>query len=269
MRPPSSGRARATASASHVARRVLCGDTGTLAGIEPGEPRRRVHRKDGLDETLRVVEADAHLLPGTAATLPEIEGEVVEQLVRQHDAGPGEPGQVGDGDGNGTAAGRLVARRVGIFGGERHGRRREREMLGVTGAHGRRPVDEHPAQRPEAVGLGDEDRAGQRARPGTGLDDDEGVGLAELAPPPVELAGDHRAEERSHLGRGDEVTAAPARRSDPAGVETGHRVVQRLLDERRERHGPTPPDALDDSDGGVVQRMPPRADADGSGDRGE
>ena len=67
--------------------------------------------------------------------------------------------------------------------------------------------------------------------PGAGLDDDERIGLAQLAPPRVEGAGHHRAEQRTDLGLSEEV-AAPAR-GPAGGVEAVVGVVQGEVDRPR------------------------------------
>ena len=77
-----------------------------------------------------------------------------------------------------------------------------------------RPLDEHVAQRAARTrGAGRQHGAGQRAGTRTGLDDREHRGPARVVPPCVEGPGDHHAEQRTHLGAGEEVTA-------PAGAST-------------------------------------------------
>ena len=70
------------------------------------------------------------------------------------------------------------------------------------------------------------------------------VGLLQLAPPPVERAGDQRAEQRSDLGAGDEV--APGAPRAPGAGEEAVVAVERELDERVERDRSFPPDPLRD-----------------------
>ena len=118
------------------------------------------------------------------------------------------------------------------------------QVVGVTRPLGRRAIDEDPAQRRRAAGLGHQHRAGERARAGAGLDDDERVGRAEVGPPAVDGAGDDGAEQRADLGRGQEVGAPAAGRAPAAGVEAGRLVVERPLDEGREGHRPLPGDAI-------------------------
>ena len=81
---------------------------------------------------------------------------------------------------------------------------------GVQGPLGRRHVDGDVAHRRDARRLGGEDRPGQRARPGAGVDDGERVRAPEVDPPGVEVAGEHGAEQRTDLRRREERSTTPA-----------------------------------------------------------
>src|SRR5688500_17266817 len=85
---------------------------------------------------------------------------------------------------------------------------------------------------------------GEGARARTGLDDDVRVGPAERAPPPVEGTSHDGAEERAHLGAGEEVVVPP--RSGACGVEPRVRVVQRELDDLVVPQGTEAANALGD-----------------------
>ena len=89
--------------------------------------------------------------------------------------------------------------------------RLEREPLALLGAQRRRTLDEHVPQRRDARGLRSQHVAREPAVSGPGLDDQEGIGLVERAPEPVERDRCTRAEERADLGTRDEVAPSPTR----------------------------------------------------------
>ena len=83
-------------------------------------------------------------------------------------------------------------------------------------------LDGDVAQRRGAARRRRQHRAGQRPRPGAGVDDGERVRPPEGLPLGVEEAGEDGAEQRAHLGRGDEVATAAPGPPDPldgSGVE--------------------------------------------------
>ena len=116
-----------------------------------------------------------------------------------------------------------------------------------------------------------------RPDPGARLHHDERIGIAELVPPPVERAGDARAEQRTDLGARDEV-AAGAPGAVTGREEAGLRVVERGLDEGAERDRPGPVDPFREP-GSSARGLPAggeladagedlRVDADDEHDRG-
>ena len=99
----------------------------------------------------------------------------------------------------------------------------------------RRALDEHDVERVEASRRGVDDRADQGPVARATVDEGERVGPAQLDPPRVERAGDHRAEEWADLGAREEVTSAA--RAAAAGEEAERRVVQRGVDVLAEAKG--------------------------------
>ena len=170
-----------------------------MAGSHVGD--RRPGGDEHLDERPSVG-GHPHLVPAVVnASLAQGEGQVVEQLVGQHDTLHGHVGQLGEADDDRSdPAGRgLVV--LGDRAGEGLVGRLEGEVVGVTGPLGRRSLDQHVAQGRGAGRAGRQHRAGERARTGSGVDHHVGVRAAELEPPPVEGAGHDRAEQRADLRR--------------------------------------------------------------------
>src|SRR5690606_31910225 len=81
----------------------------------------------------------------------------------------------------------------------------EREVVAVAGAERGGALDEHVVEGGRTGRAGGEDRDGERAGAGPGVDDDERVGPTELLPPRVERTGEHRTEQGPDLGRGEEI----------------------------------------------------------------
>src|SRR5690349_14402226 len=98
----------------------------------------------------------------------------------------------------------------------------------MAGLQGGRTLDEHDVERVEALRRGVGDRADQRPVARTAVDEGERVGLLQLDPPCIERAGDHRPEERTDLGTGEEVT--PPAGAAAASEEAELRVVERSVD---------------------------------------
>jgi hypothetical protein len=97
-------------------------------------------------------------------------------------------------------------------------------------------------ERAPARRLGVEDRAGEGAGAGAGLDDDERVGPGELVPPSVERPPDDRAEQRPDLRARQEV--APAAGTTARRVEAGVVGVEREVEVLVEADRPAAADAF-------------------------
>ena len=169
-------------------------------GIGLGRERGR-RRDDDLDErSVRRIAggADAHLVPRAARALHDPHGQVVEQLVREQHTVDAQRRQLRElRDDRPDTGHRLeCVRGVGARRerAERLVGRLDRQPLALAGPQLGRALDQHVAQCRRAGRLGAQDVRRQAAPPGAGLDDDERVGRAEVAPAPVERACDERAD---------------------------------------------------------------------------
>ena len=148
-----------------------------------------------------------------AVALRDPEGQVVEELVGEHDAGELERREIVERDEHRTAPATGSGESSGAPGErtERFVGRFEPEPLALLA----------PGARPRARRARNAARARTRAAArstsrepavaGAGLDHDERIGLVELVPAPIEGAGDARAEQRTNLGAGDEIAPGATR----------------------------------------------------------
>ncbi len=186
---------------------------------EPSGGRKAArHRLDGcrqqLDEPTVGADVDEGLAP-TGVEHGETKRQVVEQLVGDHHA----------------VDPLLGHRRDGL------------DALRVTRALTRRHLDGNVAQRVAALGSGGEHRSGECAGPGTGVDDGEDVRSADPLPFGVEVPRHDGPEQRSDLGRRDEVATPAGRSPIRPRVET-LRPVQRQFHEPFERNRPLRPNRV-------------------------
>ena len=117
----------------------------------------------------------------------------------------------------------------------------------------RRQLDGDVTHRRQARRPGSEDRAGEGARTGAGIDDGERGGPPERVPLGVEVAGEHGAEQRADLGRREERAAAAA--GPPAvgaGVEPGRTVEGEALELGERDRPPRRGDGRPDLVGGAI-----------------
>ena len=181
--------------------------------------RRRVddQRKAG------VVGADPQLEPTRIATLNNVEGEIVEQFVGEHDIDPIE---------------RMVV-----------DHRPQMIPLGMLEPLAVGPLDHHPLERvrPETCAASRGDGAGKGARTGTVLGDDKAIGRPRLPPPCVDGVAHNRAEERPDFRRSDEIAATA--RLTTGGVEPLRLVVQGRVDKIGHGDRPVGRDARSESSG--------------------
>ena len=149
---------------------------------------------------------------------------------------------------------------VGVDRGEREGRVLQAQGLRVQAPLRRRALDQDVAQRRRAVRGRGQHGAAQRAGAGAGVDHDERVGRSHVPPPAVERPAHHGAEQRPHLGAGEEVALAGTRPATGL-VEPAGGVVERGLEHPLQRPRPVPADlggdALGDGHG------PPRGSTKG------
>ena len=190
----------------------------TPSAAQPFAERRRRGRAPGVDKAAVGVQRDEPLGQGAVPDADAVDGQRVEDLVREHDtreravlarrrdavreAGRGQP-----------LAERLEAPRI--------------DLDGHVPEHGEqlRPRPLEPAQ----------DGLGQGPGAGSVLADDERGGAIQAFPDLDQLIGQRLPEDRVRLGRCQEV-AAPARSRLGSAVVAAIRVVQGELHEARERH---------------------------------
>ncbi len=166
-------------------------------------PRRGAGRRtQPLDEVPVDVEVHVHVAPPVAGPLDHPEGQVVEELVGEHDPGLDPFRELGE---RGHAVGMLRSQRLGT-------------------------LDEDQLERIAAGRPGSQDRSGEGPTSSAGLHDLEPGRPIELLPPRIERPGEHLPEEGPDLRRGDEVTPRTAGPT-AAREEADLRGVEAELDE--------------------------------------
>ena len=180
--------------------------------------RRHLELGGGGHRDLReaaVLRRDPHLGPTVHRALDHAERQVVEQLVGEHDSRARHRRQVRERgrdrpDTGGGRPSQLVPRIVVGIVWHRPQRvlpRLEHEELPLGFAELGRPFDQYVAQRGRGLGTRGEEIGGQAAPARAGLDHDERIRSFEIAPDPIDRAGNECPEQRTDLGARDEVAA--------------------------------------------------------------